>query len=739
MGKINYRPGNEGMVSFKINSPIRIKSKSAGKDPSLWGVEVNGREGYAPKEYIKETKIFISEKDLKFEVDVIIPGTENTILSTSENVAKEEPLETAITKPLDLIPKESTEKPLSTPQTVVAVMENTKQATPVSIDWVDGTQIPIVEDSESLENARSNTNGITKELEEDYELIDEIGDYDEEEEEEEVHQRQGIVKLDENRNLVTEPNVINNNFFNESEIANQIEQQHSEINPSEILKDTFVSNDNTAHYQTLINSVTNELAVENKNIHNENIRVEQNTHEEKPIFSSNSTEEDTKEKTHVTEATVNSLQNITTDESTITQNENVQGEQNSQEEKLIISNTFVNELKNETHTGESRINSAKNENADENRNTQKENGQVEQNTQEEKPTILNNVSKELNKKETHIEESTVNSVIKEKADVGKNTKKYHEKEEQLMISNNSESGLQTETKFESLKNDNDESSSVLQISTQKDNVGNQQVKIGQMNPIVTDDESDAEVKEGKSESERGLLSELSKPNEELTPHDHESIYYSTTSSPQLAAEEGLNNLDTTSAENEDINHEKESNTVTTTFNSFTEDTTEIPLTPQSNKNKEAHLPSLTTEEYYKNLYDHQPTYDNLDYENNGVTENPVKNFDLEDEPATEKYANIDSLQSDVRADPMKFEEKQTKPSLGLASVSEQLEIKENKGLFATIMGTVNNVLSINNKIKYTNEDNTELDRILFSGKSDVNVLKGSNEGMYENVKLERIK
>ena len=700
-GKINYRAGNEGMVSFKINSSIRIKSKSAGKDPSLWGVEVNGREGYAPKEYIKETNIFISEKDLKFVVDVVIPGTENTILSTSENVAKEEPLEDTIlstsenvaneeplentilstsenvaegepleitnTKPLDLIPKVSTEKPSSTPPTVVAEMESAKQATPAAFNWVDGTQIPIAEDNESLENSRSNTNDNIQKLEEDYELIDEIGDYDEEEEEEEVHQRQEVVKLDENRNPASEANVINKNLLNKNEIGNQIEQQHSEIDPTEILKDTFVSNDNTAHYQALIKSVSHELAVKNKNIHNENIQVEKNIQEEKPIFASNSTEEDIKTETHVEETTVNSLQNTTTDENINinTQNKNVQAEQNTQEEKLII--PFVNEYKNETHTEESTVNSVKNENIDESKNTQKENVQVEQNTQEGNPTMLNNISKEYNKKETHIEESTVNSVINEK--------------------------------------------------------------------------TDAEVKADKSENEKGILNELSKLNEELTPHDQESIYYSTTSSPQHPTEEGLNNPDTTSVENdlykkkeitvEDIRYEEGSTTVETTFNSFVEGTTEIPPTPEINKNKETHLPSLTTEEHNKNLYEHQPIYENLDYESIGVTENPVKNFDTEDEHTTEKYANIESLHSDVSTDPIKIEEKQTKAPLSLTSPTEHLDIKENRGLFATIMGTVNNVLSINNKMKYnTNEDNTELDRILFSGKSDVNVLKSSKEGMY---------
>ncbi|XP_030376854.1 transport and Golgi organization protein 1 isoform X2 [Scaptodrosophila lebanonensis] len=69
--KLSYAAGGEGLLSFKINTPVRILSKSAGTDPQLWGVEINGRRGYANKDFIREQKIYVSEKMLEFEVPVL--------------------------------------------------------------------------------------------------------------------------------------------------------------------------------------------------------------------------------------------------------------------------------------------------------------------------------------------------------------------------------------------------------------------------------------------------------------------------------------------------------------------------------------------------------------------------------------------------------------------------------------------------------------------------------------------
>nr|NP_001285684.1 transport and golgi organization 1, isoform D [Drosophila melanogaster]AHN54199.1 transport and golgi organization 1, isoform D [Drosophila melanogaster] len=75
IAKITYAIGGEGLISFKINSPIRVLSKSAGSNMQLWGVDINGRRGYANKDFIMEKKILVRDKDLLYEVPVVGPGS----------------------------------------------------------------------------------------------------------------------------------------------------------------------------------------------------------------------------------------------------------------------------------------------------------------------------------------------------------------------------------------------------------------------------------------------------------------------------------------------------------------------------------------------------------------------------------------------------------------------------------------------------------------------------------------
>ncbi|XP_017859997.1 PREDICTED: transport and Golgi organization protein 1 [Drosophila arizonae] len=81
--KINYASGENGMLSFKTHAPVRIMSKSAGSEPKLWGVEINGRRGYANKDYIMEKKILIKDGDLKYEVPVVWPPKPPAAAATS--------------------------------------------------------------------------------------------------------------------------------------------------------------------------------------------------------------------------------------------------------------------------------------------------------------------------------------------------------------------------------------------------------------------------------------------------------------------------------------------------------------------------------------------------------------------------------------------------------------------------------------------------------------------------------
>jgi len=108
IAKISYATGGDGLISFKINSPIRVLSKSAGSNMQLWGVDINGRRGYANKDFIMEKKVLIRDKDLKFEVPVLGPGSPpvesvetplQPVLNASES---SDDLATTTTSPLDV-------------------------------------------------------------------------------------------------------------------------------------------------------------------------------------------------------------------------------------------------------------------------------------------------------------------------------------------------------------------------------------------------------------------------------------------------------------------------------------------------------------------------------------------------------------------------------------------------------------------------------------------------------------
>lgn len=60
--KINYPSPSKYVLSFKKNEEVRVYSKPAGKEQDLWGVEINGKRGYAPHMFIREEQILHKPK-----------------------------------------------------------------------------------------------------------------------------------------------------------------------------------------------------------------------------------------------------------------------------------------------------------------------------------------------------------------------------------------------------------------------------------------------------------------------------------------------------------------------------------------------------------------------------------------------------------------------------------------------------------------------------------------------------
>nr|XP_045582084.1 transport and Golgi organization protein 1-like isoform X1 [Procambarus clarkii] len=63
---LNYNSNDEKILSFANGVEVTVYSKEAGSREDLWGVEIKGKRGYVPKQYVRENKLFI--KDLKYKV-----------------------------------------------------------------------------------------------------------------------------------------------------------------------------------------------------------------------------------------------------------------------------------------------------------------------------------------------------------------------------------------------------------------------------------------------------------------------------------------------------------------------------------------------------------------------------------------------------------------------------------------------------------------------------------------------
>ncbi|XP_071568227.1 uncharacterized protein Tango1 [Temnothorax nylanderi] len=63
-----YRANDREVMSFGSNADVKVFSKGAGKRTDLWGVEINGKRGFAPKSFLNEYKVL--RRDLSHEVPV---------------------------------------------------------------------------------------------------------------------------------------------------------------------------------------------------------------------------------------------------------------------------------------------------------------------------------------------------------------------------------------------------------------------------------------------------------------------------------------------------------------------------------------------------------------------------------------------------------------------------------------------------------------------------------------------
>ncbi|XP_017797794.1 PREDICTED: transport and Golgi organization protein 1 [Habropoda laboriosa] len=84
---IKYNAIEPGLLSFDYNVDVKVYSKEAGERKDLWGVEINGKHGYAPKTFLKEYKIL--HRKLEYEVPTN-PSRSNNVSSNEKTKSKKD-------------------------------------------------------------------------------------------------------------------------------------------------------------------------------------------------------------------------------------------------------------------------------------------------------------------------------------------------------------------------------------------------------------------------------------------------------------------------------------------------------------------------------------------------------------------------------------------------------------------------------------------------------------------------
>ncbi|XP_076632872.1 transport and golgi organization 1 [Colletes latitarsis] len=75
---IKYHAKEAELLSFDINAEVTVYSKDAGNRTDLWGVEINGKRGYAPKSFLKEYKILKTNLSFKVPIKQLSINNDNT-------------------------------------------------------------------------------------------------------------------------------------------------------------------------------------------------------------------------------------------------------------------------------------------------------------------------------------------------------------------------------------------------------------------------------------------------------------------------------------------------------------------------------------------------------------------------------------------------------------------------------------------------------------------------------------
>ncbi|XP_037961143.1 transport and Golgi organization protein 1 [Teleopsis dalmanni] len=317
--KLKYMAGAKGMVSFNIHSDIRVMSKSAGSDKSLWGIEVNGRQGYAPKNYILESTVYVADQDLKYVVPVT--KSDDVNLKISENVDTKQYIDSTTTAPLE---QQVSSKSDDVANTVINFNADSKPqvATPVQANSVQNPNEQLVEKFDPI---RTEDQTISKEQKN---VLDNV----------------------------KEDGVIVNSAEEQKIIVENANKDHSlkDVNPVQLNSNTIVNSTISEENQQSIEEPKAELKINETsvpNLTNNNVNVSFNTNTNSLNFTDSGKETSILNNTE----TIDHLHNIQTKENEIFDNlkETINAVDaakvvidNSLEENILVKAENINSVEN---------------------------------------------------------------------------------------------------------------------------------------------------------------------------------------------------------------------------------------------------------------------------------------------------------------------------------------------------------------------------------------------------------
>lgn len=241
-----YSAGDQYMLSFNPNTPVKVFSKSAGSNPTVWGVDIQGRRGYVPLSMIREERVIIATSALTEQPTELA----EEVSKEAEKPVEEEKVTATIVerkpKPKDVEPEQGTSQPedkvrtpidtnisAEQPSQTVSTEERTEEESTETLS--ESVAAPVVESKPDIGLEKSDEANLVE-----YNKIEELNPVNQQETEEEKQEEANSVKREEADTHSTEDDEENDDYDENEEYKGRVPVKE----PPFIKKYAYVTGDN---------------------------------------------------------------------------------------------------------------------------------------------------------------------------------------------------------------------------------------------------------------------------------------------------------------------------------------------------------------------------------------------------------------------------------------------------------------------------------------------------------------